>query len=88
MQGDGHIDRILNNPSDSVSVGKQGHHNVLEVGFGPGLGLKEACKKIDVGCVYGIEVSDRMIEDASKLLRDEIQAGKMKISKQRYNKNV
>ena len=58
---------------------------MLEVGFGPGIGLQEACKRIQSGSVYGIDISEKMIEDASKRLATEISAGKVFLSKQRFD---
>ena len=58
---------------------------MLEVGFGPGIGLQEACKHIQSGSVYGIDISEKMIEDASKRLAIQISAGKVFLSKQRFD---
>jgi len=58
------------------------HHYALEVGFGPGIGLQEACKYVSSGAVYGIDISDKMIEDASKRLSSEMAAKKLFLSKQ------
>lgn len=39
---------------------------VLEVGFGPGLLIAELARHITDGCVYGIDHSEVMIQQASK----------------------
>ena len=41
----------------------QPDHKVLEVGFGPGVGLNAALKKIQHGSgkVYGIDISEQMV---------------------------
>ncbi|KAJ8319806.1 hypothetical protein KUTeg_001393 [Tegillarca granosa] len=53
-------------------------HNVLEVGFGPGIGLKEAYKYIKdgKGKIYGIDISDVMLKEATGYLKEEIGIGK------------
>ncbi|XP_061184198.1 uncharacterized methyltransferase YdaC-like [Saccostrea echinata] len=54
---------------------------VLEVGFGPGIGLKEAHMKIKdgKGKVYGVEISQAMLKKASHSLQTEIKAGKVEL---------
>lgn len=56
-------------------------HNVLEVGFGPGIGLKEAYKYIKdgKGKIYGIDISDVMVKEASGYLKQEIESGKVDV---------
>lgn len=51
--------------------------NVLEVGFGPGIGLEEACKRIQAGSgvVYGVDISDYMLSMAGRRLQKEIASG-------------
>ncbi|XP_054775227.2 demethylmenaquinone methyltransferase-like [Lytechinus pictus] len=52
----------------------QPNHHVLEVGFGPGLGLKKAaqCVKKDEGMVHGIDISPAMMNAAMAHLEQEI----------------
>ncbi|XP_045211813.2 uncharacterized protein LOC123563201 [Mercenaria mercenaria] len=56
-------------------------HQVLEVGFGPGLGLKEAFKNVSKGsgAVHGIDISQKSFNLANKNLKQEIGTGKIKL---------
>ena len=56
----------------------------MEVGFGPGVGLQEACKFVKGGSIHGIDISDKMIEDATKRLSAELMANDLHLSKQRF----
>ncbi|GAB1602794.1 uncharacterized protein LOC115227913 [Argonauta hians] len=49
-------------------------YHVLEVGFGPGIGLEAAYDKIKGGNgkVYGLDLSPYMVESASKLMKQGI----------------
>jgi len=58
------------------------HHHVLEVGFGPGIGLQEACRTIESGSVHGIDISDKMIEVASERLATELATKRLFLSNQ------
>ncbi|KAK7111573.1 uncharacterized methyltransferase YdaC-like [Littorina saxatilis] len=60
----------------------QPHHNVLEVGFGPGIGLQHAAKivKDGPGKVCGVEISTYMLEKASSRLRRPIHDMKMELT--------
>ncbi|CAH1257228.1 Hypp1799 [Branchiostoma lanceolatum] len=61
----------------------QPHHQVLEVGFGPGVGLKEALGYIgkdDPGKVYGLELSPQMVHVATKRLQPYIASGKLQLT--------
>ncbi|XP_074644394.1 methyltransferase GfsG-like [Tubulanus polymorphus] len=50
------------------------HQNVLEVGFGPGIGIKKALEylKDGTGKMYGIETSKHMIEECKERFKNEI----------------
>ncbi|XP_072419548.1 uncharacterized methyltransferase YdaC-like [Chiloscyllium punctatum] len=52
---------------------------VLELGFGPGLGLQEAAKRLTLpkGKLYGLEYSEYMYRVASRRLQPDIQTGKV-----------
>eukprot|EP00163_Fabomonas_tropica_P013143 TRINITY_DN24611_c0_g1_i1.p1 TRINITY_DN24611_c0_g1~~TRINITY_DN24611_c0_g1_i1.p1 ORF type:complete len:343 (+),score=27.27 TRINITY_DN24611_c0_g1_i1:41-1069(+) len=52
---------------------------VLEVGFGPGIGLKEVLKQVSEGHVYGIELSDRMVATAESRLAKELKTGRLEL---------
>ncbi|XP_072419254.1 uncharacterized methyltransferase YdaC-like [Chiloscyllium punctatum] len=52
---------------------------VLELGFGPGLGLQEAAKRLTLpkGKLYGLDYSEYMYRVASRRLQPDIQTGKV-----------
>ncbi|CAI9718593.1 methyltransferase 2-like [Octopus vulgaris] len=54
--------------------GIEADHYVLEVGFGPGIGLEAAYNKIKdgKGKVFGLDLSPYMLETASKLMSEGI----------------
>ncbi|XP_062922447.1 uncharacterized protein LOC134355871 isoform X2 [Mobula hypostoma] len=54
---------------------------VLELGFGPGLGLQEAVRRLTqpAGKLYGRDISEYMYNVASEKLRAEIQTGKVNL---------
>ncbi|XP_060070294.1 ubiquinone/menaquinone biosynthesis C-methyltransferase UbiE-like [Ylistrum balloti] len=56
-------------------------HKVLEVGFGPGIGIEEACKYVKggKGKVYGIDISQEMVATATKRAEKEINDGKVEL---------
>ncbi|XP_078586878.1 putative methyltransferase YdaC isoform X2 [Branchiostoma floridae x Branchiostoma japonicum] len=59
------------------------HHNVLEVGFGPGLGLKHALNYMGPGGpgkVYGLNISTQMVGIATKRFQSHIAAGKLQVT--------
>ncbi|WAR23243.1 YDAC-like protein [Mya arenaria] len=60
----------------------QPHHDILEVGFGPGLGIREAYTflKDGTGQIYGIDISPRMVKLATDNMKEEIAVGKVHIN--------
>uniref|UniRef100_UPI00358F4BA2 uncharacterized methyltransferase YdaC-like n=1 Tax=Myxine glutinosa TaxID=7769 RepID=UPI00358F4BA2 len=55
-------------------------HQVLELGFGPGLGLKDALAKLGPhGRLYGVDPSEYMHSVASRRLASGIQTGQVKL---------
>ena len=46
------------------------NHRVLEVGFGPGIGISAALKRVEhgFGRVYGVDISEQMVSLSSKFL--------------------
>jgi len=67
-------------------LGLQENHHVLEVGFGPGVGLQEACKFVKSGSIRGIDISEKMIEDATKRLSAELMSLDLHLSRQSVEK--
>eukprot|EP00063_Salmo_salar_P032263 XP_014007098.1 PREDICTED: uncharacterized protein LOC106575236 [Salmo salar] len=57
----------------------QAHHAVLEVGFGPGLGLQEAFKYLTEprGRLFGLDVSEYMQRVAQKRLGPQLASGRV-----------
>ncbi|XP_029596768.1 uncharacterized protein LOC115179412 [Salmo trutta] len=57
----------------------QAHHAVLEVGFGPGLGLQEAFKYLTEpgGRLFGLDVSEYMQKVAQKRLGPQLASGRV-----------
>lgn len=55
--------------------------SVLEVGFGPGIGIQEAYMRIKdgKGKIYGAEISKKMIQKATQKLQPQISAGKVEL---------
>jgi ubiquinone/menaquinone biosynthesis C-methylase UbiE len=50
---------------------------VLEVGFGPGVGIRYAAQKATQGLVAGLDYSDTMVKVASKRNADAVKAGRV-----------
>ncbi|XP_069101050.1 uncharacterized methyltransferase YdaC-like isoform X2 [Argopecten irradians] len=59
----------------------QPDYQVLEVGFGPGLGIEAASKYIKdgEGKVYGVDFSEEMVTIATKLVGEDISKGKVEL---------
>ncbi|CAD5118713.1 DgyrCDS7394 [Dimorphilus gyrociliatus] len=57
-------------------------HTVLEIGFGPGVGLSKAVEKVQdgKGKIYGIELSLSMVNSANLFYKKYINAGKLDIT--------
>ncbi|HSS06376.1 MAG TPA: class I SAM-dependent methyltransferase [Rhodanobacteraceae bacterium] len=51
--------------------------HVLEVGFGPGVGIEHAVRRATSGRVFGIDRSPTMVEVARRRNRDEIAGGRV-----------
>lgn len=85
----GHFIRMILENSSNASLENeivdhlnlQPDHKVLEVGFGPGVGLNAALKKLQHGSgkVYGIDISEQMVEHAKKQFKNEIERQKVEI---------
>ncbi|XP_066276458.1 uncharacterized methyltransferase YdaC-like [Branchiostoma lanceolatum] len=64
-------------------LGIQPHDSVLEVGFGPGVGLQYALGQMGGdgrGKVHGLEMSPDMIHSATKRLHKHIASGKLQLT--------
>jgi ubiquinone/menaquinone biosynthesis C-methylase UbiE len=57
----------------------QSSDSVLEVGFGPGLGLQLAAERTHQGKVFGVDLSETMLEMARHRNRSLIEAGRVKL---------
>jgi SAM-dependent methyltransferase len=54
---------------------------VLELGFGPGWGLRTIAARVPAGQVFGVDQSDRMFRQATAMNRAAIAKGRMVLSK-------
>src|SRR6266487_2202316 len=57
----------------------QSSDSVLEVGFGPGLGLQLVAERAHQGKVFGVDLSETMLEMARHRNRSLIEAGRVKL---------
>lgn len=55
---------------------------ILELGFGTGKTLGKVAKIVKTGKIYGVELSDTMIDVASRKLKNEISLGLIKLYKE------
>ncbi|WP_020406595.1 class I SAM-dependent methyltransferase [Hahella ganghwensis] len=55
------------------------HHEILEIGCGPGLALKECTKTVTTGRVIGIDYSNVMVGQAQRRLSPEIKKGNTEV---------
>jgi ubiquinone/menaquinone biosynthesis C-methylase UbiE len=53
--------------------------HVLEIGFGPGVGIQRMCDLITEGIIYGIDHSELMVRKASDRNRNATESGKVKL---------
>lgn len=57
----------------------QPNDKVLEIGYGTGLTIQKASKKIKKGKIYGIDVSKTMLNEASKCNETLIKSGRVEV---------
>ncbi len=62
-------------------LGIQPKDHVLEVGFGPGMAINSAAKLASDGFVAGIDHSETMVKQASKLNSQGIESGRIELEK-------
>jgi len=60
----------------------ESNYNVLEVGFGPGIGLSESLDRVKNGSgkVFGLDLSPDMIMNAEEKFQQAISAGKLEVN--------
>ena len=56
-----------------------GHHDVLDAGFGGGVGLRLLLDHVTEGRVAGIEASDDMMSRAADRFADDVEAGRLEL---------
>jgi len=56
-----------------------GDESVLEIGFGPGVGLRMLTKRLPRGFVAGVDPSEVMIEQASRRNRDALERNQVEL---------
>ncbi len=54
-------------------------HQVLEIGFGGGVGLACAEQRLSGGVITGIDISPEMVRDAERRFRREIASGRIRV---------
>jgi len=69
------IDALAPGPKDQV----------LELGFGPGWALRTIAARTPGGRVFGIDQSDRMLEQAANMNQGAIAAGQMQLIKGKFS---
>lgn len=57
----------------------QPNHRVLEVGFGPGVGIEMAAQTVRRGFVAGVDVSPEMVEMATDRNREAVRSGRVEL---------
>ncbi|MGO8911318.1 MAG: class I SAM-dependent methyltransferase [Bradyrhizobium sp.] len=67
------------------ALGPRPKDQVLELGFGPGWALRTIAARIPGGRVFGIDQSDRMLEQAANINQAAIAAGRMQLIKGRFS---
>ena len=60
-------------------MGLEPEHRVLEVGFGPGIALKEACRFLDRGTAVGIDHAPAMRDMAARRNRHMVANGRLRL---------
>ncbi len=55
------------------------HDRVLEIGFGPGKLIRKMAEVTTTGCVEGIDFSETMLKEASRVNRKYLETGKVKL---------
>jgi len=74
----------LNTPQNDwiiTLLNLQPSDRVLEIGFGTGKTLEKIAKIVKAGKIYGVELSNTMIDVASRKLKDKISLGLIKLYK-------
>ena len=61
-------------------VGVAPTDRVLEIGFGPGVGIEVAARLASQGRVFGVDISDVMLRMAARRNRAALQAGRVELS--------
>ncbi|EDO35399.1 predicted protein [Nematostella vectensis] len=63
------------------TLGIQPNHRILEVGFGPGVGLAAALRRVKEGSgkVYGVDISSIVLSLTNQAFATEIKSGKLEI---------
>ena len=57
----------------------EGHHDVLDAGFGGGVGLRLLLEHVTAGRVAGVETSDDMLSRAEGRFVDDVEAGRLEL---------
>ena len=74
----GHLMARLDKPSNEWAISLmniQPHDHLLEIGFGPGMAIKQVSEIASNGFVAGIDFSETMLDQARKLNSSAIESG-------------
>jgi len=61
---------------------------ILEIGFGTGKFMKKIAKRLDTGCIEGIDFSSTMVEMAKRRNRKNIEEGRVRIQQGDFEKEA
>lgn len=80
--------RLINRQPNSLAIQAldvRGAHDVLELGFGPGEGIRTLARLSPSGRIYGVDQSSTMLAQASARNRAAIQGGRIRLSLGRFD---
>jgi SAM-dependent methyltransferase len=80
----GRLMAIVNDRPNRLAIealAPRANDSVLELGFGPGRALQAIAARAPGGRLFGIDQSDRMLQQAARLNQAAIAAGRMKLVK-------
>lgn len=66
------------------ALGVRDGHDVLELGFGPGEGLRTLARLSPAGRIHGVDQSSAMLAQASALNRAAIRSGQVRLSQAQF----
>jgi ubiquinone/menaquinone biosynthesis C-methylase UbiE len=79
--------RLVNRQPNSLAIRAldvRRSDDVLELGFGPGEGIRALARRAPAGTIHGIDHSSAMLAQASALNRDPVLAGRVRLSRAQF----